>query len=597
MNTFFNENLGSLIKLENKKIVNKSNKKLISTSIFLPELPSVTLKTSIYILGTIKLIETFKKYMGNKWILRVYYDSMFDKGIKRKNLDNVVLNDIKENKSNTNDDSSYEYYYDSIKDQEKITNNKIYLKKIVKLMHLYLQRVSNSSDPKYSNIELVSYDCPSVSTSNLIGHYATFGSIMRFLALYDESVSTVFCINSRDSINSLLKVIINEWETSNKTLFLFQYDNQAVGKLVKNELNTKAYDIRNKEEYEDEDLLFIDFVDTFYEFKYNVLNKKRPPTFDNLSHKPNDMLKYISFGNKDYKEYSLSIAAGIFGIKKSDKYFEEKLIFFSKLLTYFIKSKNEFNYGIDEVLTKTILGFEGGVNNNNKINNENIKQFYRTITKCSDIYNLFNCRMSFLQDKNNNKICINEFINKSFYRVLDSYIPQKYSTKELMSSIELIDIGILNTRSIYSRFDYKTKKLNKGDRIYKVVCKKKNDLDLTIGLLSHKLDESKRLFLIDSSQKNRLNFLLDIEAEMGDAKKKISDFYTIIDLNEVNQRGINNMIDDIIDYYDKLSNNEVIEYKHPTQIGKRFFSYSSTRSSSNNSKNYKKTIKKYKFNL
>ena len=61
MNTFFNENLGSLIKLENKKIVNKSNKKLISTSIFLPELPSVTFKTSIYILGTIKLIETFKK--------------------------------------------------------------------------------------------------------------------------------------------------------------------------------------------------------------------------------------------------------------------------------------------------------------------------------------------------------------------------------------------------------------------------------------------------------------------------------------------------------------------------------------------------------
>ena len=596
MNSIFNENLGSLIKLENKKIVNKTNKKLISTSIFLPELPSVTFKTSVYILGTIKLIETFKKYMGNKWILRVYYDSMFDKGIKRKNLDIVVLNDIKKNNS-TQDDSSYEYYYDSIKDQEKITNNKIYLKKIVKLMHLYLQRVSNSTDSKYSNIELVSYDCPSASTPNLIGHYATFGSIVRFLALYDQSVSTVFCINSRDSINSLLKVIVNEWDTSNQTLLLFKYDNDSVGKLVKSELNTKAYDIRNKAEYNTDDLLFIDFIDTFYEFKYKVLDKKRPPTFDKLSHKANDMLKYISFGDKDYKQYSLSIAAGIFGIKKLDKYFEEKLVFFSKLLTYFIKSKNEFNYGIDEVLTKTILGFEGGVNSDKKINFENIKHIYRNISKCSDIYNLFDCKMSFLQDKNNNKICINEFINKSFYRDLDSYLPEKYSTKELMSSIELIDIGILNTRSIYSKLNNKTRKLNKSDRIYKTVCKKKYGMDLTISLLSHELDEEKRLFLIDSSQKNKLNFLFDTVAKMSDTKKKISEFYTIIDLNEVNQKGMNNILDDIIDYYNTLSNNEFIEYKHPTQIGKRIFSYSSTKSSSSNSNNYKKTIKKYKFNL
>ena len=82
MNSIFEQQLGKLIKLNNVKIIEKPNKKIVCTSIFLPEYPSINMKTSVYILGLIKTIETFSKNIGKDWILRVYYDSMFDTGIK-----------------------------------------------------------------------------------------------------------------------------------------------------------------------------------------------------------------------------------------------------------------------------------------------------------------------------------------------------------------------------------------------------------------------------------------------------------------------------------------------------------------------------------
>ena len=63
-------------------------------------------------------------------------------------------------------------------------------------------------------------------------------------------------------------------------------------------------------------------------------------------------------------------------------------------------------------------------------------------------------------------------------------------------------------------------KINKSDRIYKTVCIKKYGLYITIILLSHELENQIAYFLLIRHKKNKLNFLLDIEAEMGYAKKK-----------------------------------------------------------------------------
>ena len=87
MNSIFKQQLDQFIKLKNVKIIDKTNKKIVCSSLFLPEIPSINMKTSVYILGLIKTIETFSKNMGKDWILRIYYDSMFDNGIKLKKLD------------------------------------------------------------------------------------------------------------------------------------------------------------------------------------------------------------------------------------------------------------------------------------------------------------------------------------------------------------------------------------------------------------------------------------------------------------------------------------------------------------------------------
>ena len=80
MDPLFKTYLEDLIKIRQLKNVKKSNKKVISTCIFMPEKPSVSHKTTVYITGLIKNIETFSKTMGDNWILRVYCDNMYFTG-------------------------------------------------------------------------------------------------------------------------------------------------------------------------------------------------------------------------------------------------------------------------------------------------------------------------------------------------------------------------------------------------------------------------------------------------------------------------------------------------------------------------------------
>ena len=64
MDPFFTTYLKDLIKVRQLKNVEKSNKKVISTCIFMPEKPSVSHKTTVYIISLIKNIETFTQTVG-----------------------------------------------------------------------------------------------------------------------------------------------------------------------------------------------------------------------------------------------------------------------------------------------------------------------------------------------------------------------------------------------------------------------------------------------------------------------------------------------------------------------------------------------------
>ena len=83
--------LSKLIKLQDIKIVKKDNKKIISTSIFIPSEFNYNMRSLYYFQGLVKSVETFKQVMGDTdYIYRIYYDSMFDDNLvfdyKKKTL-------------------------------------------------------------------------------------------------------------------------------------------------------------------------------------------------------------------------------------------------------------------------------------------------------------------------------------------------------------------------------------------------------------------------------------------------------------------------------------------------------------------------------
>ena len=84
MDTIFNTYLKDLKNIKKLKNVDKSDKKVVSTCIFMPENPSISHKTPVYITGLMKNIETFSSNMGEDWILRVYCDEMYFTGVTKK---------------------------------------------------------------------------------------------------------------------------------------------------------------------------------------------------------------------------------------------------------------------------------------------------------------------------------------------------------------------------------------------------------------------------------------------------------------------------------------------------------------------------------
>ena len=97
MESIFEKYLSDLIQLTPIKIIPKKNKKVISSCIFIPEDPSINVKTPFYFSDLIKSIETFQDRMPKDWIYRLYIDEMFISAIKPKEVRSMLKEESKKN--------------------------------------------------------------------------------------------------------------------------------------------------------------------------------------------------------------------------------------------------------------------------------------------------------------------------------------------------------------------------------------------------------------------------------------------------------------------------------------------------------------------
>lgn len=244
MESIFDKYLGDLINLRPIKILPRKNKKIISSSIFIPEEPTLKDKTFTYFTGLIKSIEVFSERMPEDWIYRLYIDEFFVSGFKfkpDKTIEKSIYNSI-----SSNSDSEEPSQRKNIK--KKIKSQKDNLKKIQYLMFLFIQKIIESKDSKYKNIELISFRCDLASETNKYpGHSSIFGLIIRLFPLFDSDVDLFISVNSRYPINKLLWQIIDEYDRdSEKKLFTCKYDTSFLRNVTYETLYEPFYNIKKK---------------------------------------------------------------------------------------------------------------------------------------------------------------------------------------------------------------------------------------------------------------------------------------------------------------------------------------------------------------
>ena len=299
-------------------------KKLFSTNVFIPEdINTIDIKTYNYLSGFIKLVETFEKRTDGTWFLLIYIDHMF--------IENKTYNSINTIPQNTNT-----FYNKKIKNTFNINKNytfknlKIKLNKLLNLYKNYIQYIINNEN-NYKCIQLISYKCDGLNQNKYLGHTSTFGSIVRFLPIFEcNDYEYIVTINISHAISIFFFCEIQKWIANNSTIM-------TIAQLYSGEQNK-----------------LFEFLKVF-----KILTKDIASVFLN---------KY-------------RIPAGLFGIKKSglnngvySSDFTKKISNLIKLFNLYInkglntynnKNENEksdfnininpFSYGIDELIITDIF--------------------------------------------------------------------------------------------------------------------------------------------------------------------------------------------------------------------------------------------------
>jgi hypothetical protein len=453
-----NPDIFEYVFFKNYKISKSKNKKIISTSVFLPQNPTITFKTTFYIVGLIKNVERFHKIMPNGWKFRIYYDSMFDEGIKTKDIEDSIKVDKKSiftqksNENSNNDFKNYKYnskFYKSrrrnsfsTKEIKKNTKKNLkYIKKMVKLFQIYINFIKISKLEKYKNIELVSYNCPYVKKRGILGHPSTFGSMMRFMPLYDHSVETFCCVNSRGYISPIMRSLFNElYDKPEKKVLAVKYSAEFIKswgldfirekiECIKERLE-KGKKLRKNEE------IFRDIINGILSFKDEFLNPTNPfnLTIEKIKYSTKSRDRFTDIvANPNFRDIEgvydnfvglKSIAAGVIGLKKKDNFIETRKYLFNKFLVYLIQGRYDFKYGIDELaLIYCILPDVGLCNI--KYKNENTTTFGFNLKKQIKK----EIEMIYANDNGNNNVNNSRDINEKIKKKKINQMVERFEKK------------------------------------------------------------------------------------------------------------------------------------------------------------------------
>jgi len=162
-------------------------KHVFTTSVFMPmDLSSFVSKCSLYYTGFIKHITLFKNRVEdpNNSLLYIYYDAMID--------EYMVPEDYLETKS-SNNETDYK-----IKQNYKTNRKKIEL--VLKLYKIAIENIKTERE-KYKHIRLFKFDCEYLKKKNkFLGHPDVFGSIVRFLPMFDNRIEQTTTVNISHAI-------------------------------------------------------------------------------------------------------------------------------------------------------------------------------------------------------------------------------------------------------------------------------------------------------------------------------------------------------------------------------------------------------------
>lgn len=562
MNSIYKTFLGDLIELKNLKIVPGKKKKVITSSIFIPEIPHIKDKTYSYFVGLIKSIETFSELMPG-WIYRLYIDELFVSGISPVDTEDgfkSVYNDV----SSTNNEASSYNYREVVK--KSIKGNKGDLRKIQLLLNLFIEKILTSKDPVYKNIELVSFRCPEANkTRKYPGHTSTFGSIIRLLTMYDDDIDVSVSVNSRYPMNYISSMLINDFDRRPEKQMLnavymapvnFQ---TGMSSFISDSIYICIYrnfmEIKEKETLDETDKIFVDVINEILRLKESIVGMDTGLNFETL--KLEDILfggiqpiisKGIKLDLKDSYRINSSVAAGFFGIKKN-RMFEPRITTFAKFLRYLILSNDEFLFGVDEILLKLILSPETGSMSPEKMDNGNIKiKFMESEFEKDYIYHLNIDRDSALTfsypEKENHTYLIDSENKRLYHREFIG----KDKLDKLIGKDDLFDIGIYGSRSLFHNKDVELEPETPAFKMFALDGKDLSTMVLNLGYLFASYNEYRKLFVFNSG-KSTSN--LKAIANVSESDK----YFNLIDIKQYPMRKIGEMLEVIISHF-REDNNE-----------------------------------------
>ncbi len=510
INTFIKTNI--IFEGDNHK-KNIDNKIIFSTNVFIPEnINSISLKTLNYYTGFIKLVETFD-YKTDNYIYSA--ENKNPRCFLYIYIDQYLINDDIYNHNMYMSKNENMNYNKTIK--SRIIKIIEHLNKLKQLYISYIKKIIENST-NYKNIVIYSFMCDALKKkkSKYIGHPSTFGSIIRFIPLFNKNNKCVICINISCSISTLFFTHILRFLNMNRILFTaFNYKTDSpVYKYI------ESYD--NIQQNINNDNIIL----------YNLTERGSKTIIDN------------SHINK-------RIPAGAFAFKPYIDEHPHRIVLFNIYLHNLITIFNNnsvaqtniyiFDYGVDEFIITNILSDLICCQDTPYYDNKNVYYYdknncdannhvYRNIIHNKDILDellkpfqkTFGPKSHMVENMYNNYIRFNK-LEKSIFDIDDiftDYIEDKNLVgfyryipydNNIQNFRNVIDINSVDFNTLLYNFDEeKVLVLDINNTFTKRINQEKKDLYFVINFEEKPIEEIVDILIQEYKKLNNNNFLIHI---------------------------------------------------------------------------------------